>query len=131
MSVREAQTDPRLLCRVPELDATGCREFRLGNGEWSLRCFVVRAADGSVHAYVNRCAHQRYPLNYDQDRFLTPDGSAIVCYVHLAMFERDTGTCFSGPCSGLTLARVPVRVVDGQVLLAEGVDPEEFAARYA
>jgi nitrite reductase/ring-hydroxylating ferredoxin subunit len=121
----------RLLCRVPELDATGCREFRLGAGEWPMRGFVVRAEDGSVHAYVNRCAHQRYPLNYDPDRFLTRDGSAIVCYVHLAMFERHTGLCYSGPCSGLSLARVPLRVDGEQVLLADGIDPEEFAARYA
>ena len=121
----------RWLCSVQELSATGCREFRLGSGDWPMRGFAVRAADGSVHAYVNRCAHQRYPLNYDQDRFLTPDGSAIVCYVHLAMFERDTGRCFSGPCSGLSLARVPVRIDGEQVLLADGVDPEEFAARYA
>ena len=119
------------LCRVEDLAATGCREFRLGGGDWPMRGFVVRAADGSVHAYVNRCAHQRYPLNYDPDRFLTSDGSAIVCYVHLALFERHTGLCFSGPCSGLSLARVPVRVDGGQVLLAEGVDPGEFAARYA
>lgn len=121
---------PRL-CGLDELAATGCREFRLGSGEWPLRGFVVRAADGSVHAYVNRCAHQRYPLNYDQDRFLTSDGSAIVCYVHLALFEPNTGMCFSGPCSGLSLARVPVRVDGGQVWLAQGIDPEEFAARYA
>jgi nitrite reductase/ring-hydroxylating ferredoxin subunit len=119
------------LCSLDELAATGCREFRLGGGEWPLRGFVVRAGDGSVHAYVNRCAHQRYPLNYDPDRFLTRDGSAIVCYVHLAMFEPHTGRCFSGPCSGLSLARVPLRIDGEQVLLADGIDPEQFAARYA
>jgi len=126
-----AGTGRHPLCNLNELSATGCREFRLGSGDWPMRGFVVRAADGSVHAYVNRCAHQRYPLNYDQDRFLTGDGSAIVCYVHLAMFEPHTGACFSGPCSGLSLARVPVRVDEEQVLLAEGIDPDEFAARYA
>jgi nitrite reductase/ring-hydroxylating ferredoxin subunit len=119
------------LCSEQDLTATGCREFRLGSGDWPMRGFVVRAADGSIHAYVNRCAHQRYPLNYDRDRFLTSDGSAIVCYVHLALFEPGTGLCFSGPCSGLSLARVPVQVEGGQVLLAAGIDPEEFAARYA
>jgi nitrite reductase/ring-hydroxylating ferredoxin subunit len=119
------------LCALQDLDATGCREFRLGRGEWPLRGFVVRAADGGVHAYVNRCAHLRYPLNYDADRFLTQDGKAILCYVHLAMFEPETGRCFSGPCSGLSLARVPVRVLGEQVLLADDIDPEEFAARYA
>jgi nitrite reductase/ring-hydroxylating ferredoxin subunit len=127
----DGSTAGRRLCRVDELAATGCREFRLGGGEWPMRGFVVRAADGSVHAYVNRCAHQRYPLNYDQDRFLTGDGSAIICYVHLALFEPATGRCFSGPCSGMSLARVPVRVDGEQVLLADDIDPEQLAARYA
>jgi nitrite reductase/ring-hydroxylating ferredoxin subunit len=119
------------LCRLADLDATGCRDFRLGSGDWPMRGFVVRAPDGSVHAWVNRCAHQRYPLNYDADRYLTHDGSAIVCFVHGALFAPDTGHCFAGPCSGLSLARVPIRVDGDLVRLAEGIDPEEFAARYA
>lgn len=121
----------RWLCRLTDLDATGCRDFRLGGGEWPLRGFVVRAADGGVHAYVNRCAHLRYPLNYDADRYLSHDGRAIVCFVHGALFAPETGLCFAGPCAGQSLARVPVRVADGAVWLAEGIDPDEFAARYA
>lgn len=120
----------RLLCRLPDLAATGCREFRVGGGEWPMRGFVVR--DGAhVHAYVNRCAHQAFPLNYLPDQFLTHDGAAILCYVHGALFTKDKGFCLAGPCSGLSLASVPIRVIDDCVLLADEVDPEELAARYA
>jgi nitrite reductase/ring-hydroxylating ferredoxin subunit len=118
-----------VLCRLDELAATGCREFRLGTGDWPLRGFVVRSSDG-VHAYVNRCAHLKLPLNYLPDQFLSHDGSALLCYVHGAMFRKHDGYCIAGPCSGLSLARVPVSVVDDQVMLAADVDAEEFAARF-
>jgi nitrite reductase/ring-hydroxylating ferredoxin subunit len=118
-----------VLCRLDELAATGCREFRLGGGDWPLRGFVVQATDG-VHAYVNRCAHLHLPLNYLPDQFLTHDGSALQCSVHGAIFRKLDGYCIAGPCSGLSLARVPIDVVDGAVLLAAGVDAAALATRY-
>jgi len=120
----------RVLCRLADLEATGCREFRLGSGDWPMRGFVVRAGE-QVRAYVNRCAHLSYPLNYLQDRFLTHDDSMILCYVHGAIFEKSSGYCVAGPCSGLSLAPVPINVIGDCVLLADEVDAEEFAARYA
>lgn len=120
----------RVLCTLAELEATGCREFRVGAGEWPMKGFVVKAGDG-VRAYVNRCAHVAFPLNYLPDRFLSYEGSMIQCYVHGALFEKETGYCVAGPCSGLSLAAVPVQVVGDRVLLAAGVDPQDLAARYA
>jgi nitrite reductase/ring-hydroxylating ferredoxin subunit len=120
----------RVLCRMEELAATGCREFRLGSGEWPLRGFVVRVG-GEVRAYVNRCAHLAYPLNYMPDRFLTPDDSMIICYVHGALFEKGNGYCVAGPCSGLSLITLPIRVDADVVLLADSADPELLAEQYA
>lgn len=120
----------RVLCALDELAATGCREFRLGGGEWPLRGFLVRAG-AEVRAYVNRCAHQELPLNIRPDRFLTHDGSMIVCTAHGAIFEKATGYCVAGPCAGRSLAAVPVQVVSGYVLLDASVDPAALAARYA
>jgi nitrite reductase/ring-hydroxylating ferredoxin subunit len=119
----------RVLCRVDELRATGCREFRVGGGEWPLKGFLVRVG-AEVHAYINRCAHLALPLNYLPDRFLTYDGSMILCTAHGAIFEKSTGFCVSGPCAGRSLARVPVRVVEEFVLLEDGVDLQALAARY-
>jgi nitrite reductase/ring-hydroxylating ferredoxin subunit len=120
----------RVLCRLEDLGADGCREFRLGRGDWPLRGFVVRCADG-VRAYVNRCAHLAYPLNYMPHQFLTHDRSMIQCYVHGAIFEKTSGYCVAGPCSGLSLIALPTRLECGYVLLADEVDAEELAARYA
>ena len=120
----------RVLCRLPDLEATGCREFRLGGGEWPMKGFVVQSNEG-VRAYVNRCAHLAYPLNYLPDRFLSHEGSMILCTAHGALFEKSTGLCVAGPCEGLSLAPVPVRVVGDCVLLADEVDAQDMAARYA
>lgn len=120
----------RVLCLLADLEATGCKEFRLGQGDWPLRGFVIRA-EGAVRAYVNRCAHLRYPLNYLEDYFTSYDGRYIECFVHGALFEKDSGLCIAGPCLGLSLAKLPIQVESGQVLLAADVDAEELAARYA
>jgi nitrite reductase/ring-hydroxylating ferredoxin subunit len=120
----------RVLCRLDELDATGCREFRLGSGAWPLQGFLVRAG-ADVRAYINRCAHLALPLNLLPDRFLTYDGSMILCTAHGAIFEKATGYCVAGPCAGASLAMVPVRIVADYVLLDDSVDREALAARYA
>ncbi len=119
----------RVLCNLNELRATGCREFRLGSGDWPLKGFLVRVGE-EVHAYVNRCAHQSLPLNYLPDRFLTHDGSMILCTAHGAIFEKSTGYCVSGPCAGRSLVRIAVRVVDEFVLLEDSVDLGALSARY-
>jgi nitrite reductase/ring-hydroxylating ferredoxin subunit len=127
----ERQIDlARVLCRMADLPPDGCREFRLGGGEWPLRGFVLRVADG-VRAYVNRCAHLQYPLNYTPHEFLTGDRSMILCRVHGALFEKQTGYCVAGPCYGLSLIGLPVRIESGYVLLAGEADADELAARYA
>ena len=120
----------RVLCRLDELNATGCCEFRLGGGAWPLRGFLVRSA-AEVQAYVNRCAHRALPLNLLPDRFLTHDGTMILCTAHGAIYEKATGYCVAGPCAGLSLERVPVRVAAGCVLLEDGVDVASLVARYA
>jgi len=120
----------RVMCRLADLPVQGCREFRLGAGDWPLRGFVLRVA-GEVRAYVNRCAHRQYPLNYTPNGFLSSDGSMIVCSVHGALFEKLTGYCVAGPCYGRWLIGLPVRVESGYVLLADEADADELAARYA
>jgi nitrite reductase/ring-hydroxylating ferredoxin subunit len=119
----------RVLCRMTDLEG-GCREFKVGRGDWPLRGFVVQVADG-VRAYVNRCAHLNYPLNYMAHHFLSHDGSMIQCHMHGAIFEKSTGLCVAGPCYGRALIALPVRVESGYVLLGNEVDPDELAARYA
>jgi nitrite reductase/ring-hydroxylating ferredoxin subunit len=119
----------RLLCRLDELPPGGCREFRLGEGDWPLRGFVVRVPDGA-RAYLNRCPHLLYPLNYLPDEFLTYDRRLIQCSMHGARFETETGLCVFGPCLGRSLVALPVRVDAQGVWLDDDADIAALRARY-
>jgi len=120
----------RVLCRLADLAATGCREFRLGGGDWLLKGFVVAVA-GGVRAYVNRCPHRALSLNLAPDTFLSADRLVIVCCMHGAIFEKTSGLCVAGPCMGHALAQIPVVVMAGIVMLAEEVAVANLVARYA
>jgi nitrite reductase/ring-hydroxylating ferredoxin subunit len=117
----------RVLCRVADVERQGACAFRLGGGDWPLRGFVVRAG-GQLRAYVNRCPHAGHPLDLLPGRFLTADGTLILCASHGALFEKSTGLCVAGPCAGRALKPVPLEVVAGVVMLAEGVAAEALAA---
>ena len=116
----------RVVCRLSELDR-GSRGFTIGSGDWPLRMFVVRMGD-TVHGYLNRCPHAGHPLDLIPQRFLTADGTLILCASHGALFEKSTGYCVAGPCAGRWLTPVPLQVRCGFVLLADSVDIETLGA---
>ncbi len=120
----------RLLCRLPQLSSTGCREFRLGVGDWPLRGFVIRTGE-HVRAFVNRCPHVGYRLNFLPDDFLTADGRHVLCAMHGAIFERDSGLCVGGPCLGRYLTPLPIEIDGEQVLLAADADLRALIERFA
>jgi nitrite reductase/ring-hydroxylating ferredoxin subunit len=110
----------RAICPLHELADPGAKGFTLGRGDWPLRGFVVRRGD-TVRAYVNHCPHAGFPLNWQPDVFLAPGATLILCVMHGALFDIDTGQCVSGPCAGQALRALPVRVTQGYVVLEEDV----------
>jgi len=116
----------RVICSLAEMGDPGAKGFTLGGGDWPLKGFVVRRGD-SVHAYVNFCPHAGFPLNWAPDGFLAPDAPLILCRMHGALFEMETGYCVSGPCAGRALRALAVRVQRGYVMLDEDVPLEEPA----
>jgi len=102
--------------RLDEIDDPGCREFRIGEGDWPFRGFVVRRGD-AVFAYQNFCMHVGHPLNWKPDSFLTRDQTKIICASHGAIYEIDSGLCVGGPCRGKSLRRVECEVRNGQVFV--------------
>jgi nitrite reductase/ring-hydroxylating ferredoxin subunit len=116
----------RVVCRVDELADPGSREFTLGSGAWPLRGFVVRRRE-VLRAYVNHCPHAGAPLNWKPHQFLAPDAPLILCAMHGALFDMESGECISGPCEGLGLRRIPVCIDNGYVFLEPGVRLEEPA----
>ena len=116
----------RVVCRLSELEANGTRAFTIGEGDWPLKGFVVRVGE-AVRGYVNRCPHEGHPLNLLPQRFLSPDGTMILCSSHGALFEKGTGYCVAGPCAGRSLTPVALEIRYGFVLLADSVDVNALA----
>jgi nitrite reductase/ring-hydroxylating ferredoxin subunit len=116
----------RVICPLHELADPGAKGFTMGSGDWPLRGFVVRQG-ACVRAYVNYCPHAGFPLNWTPDRFLAPEAPLILCAMHGALFEIETGLCISGPCTGMKLRALPVRVERGYVTLDASVPLEEPA----
>ncbi len=99
---------------LAELDDPGSKEFRIGDGDWPFKGFIVRQGE-AVYAYQNLCPHAGHALNWKPDSFLTPDRASIICASHGAAFSIDTGECFAGPCPGRSLTKVAVSIRDGHV----------------
>ncbi len=103
----------RTLCRLDELPDGGSRGFAAASGGF-VGLFAVRQGE-HVMVYVNACPHVGLPLDWQPDKFLTADGTRIVCAVHGAQFAIDTGRCVQGPCAGDFLEPVAVSIVDGVI----------------
>jgi nitrite reductase/ring-hydroxylating ferredoxin subunit len=103
------------LCALDEIAQGAARGFDPGGvGEDTL--FAVRQG-AQVYVYLNSCPHNRSPLEFRRHRFLSHDGSQIMCYAHGARFTIDSGHCTDGPCKGEALTRIAARVVRGEVLI--------------
>jgi nitrite reductase/ring-hydroxylating ferredoxin subunit len=72
--------------------------------------FVMKWGGGFV-AYENRCPHWSVPLGFGDDQFLDDTGSVILCPMHGARFDIESGVCTMGPCldDGLEKFRVEVK----------------------
>lgn len=73
----------------------------------------------AVHVYVNSCPHIGTPLDWMPDRFLSADGSHIICATHGAEFRISDGECVYGPCMGDRLEAVMIQINDGTVFVPE------------
>jgi nitrite reductase/ring-hydroxylating ferredoxin subunit len=101
------------LCHLDELVVGAARGFDPQHtGKDTM--FVLRRDEG-VRAYFNRCPHQSAPLEYRKDRFLSADGTRVICHGHGAHFDPDTGVCLHGACLGQSLEQVPCRIEYGWI----------------
>ncbi len=106
----------RLLCRVEDIPDGGARGFPGPPGSFT-GLFAIRRGE-RVFVYVNVCPHIGTSLNLLPDRFLSADGTRIVCSTHGAAFRIEDGFCTAGPCAGDRLEVVPCEIRDGAVRVA-------------
>jgi nitrite reductase/ring-hydroxylating ferredoxin subunit len=110
--------DPkRLICdsRLVEERGKGVRFTVERDGE-SHPAFLIRY-DGTVYAYVNRCAHVAVELDWAEGEFFDLTGLYLICSTHGATYLPGSGRCVRGPCSGRGLVRLPVEESSGRVYL--------------
>jgi nitrite reductase/ring-hydroxylating ferredoxin subunit len=107
----------RALCRLDDLPDGAARGFGPAPGGFT-GLFAVRQGDAVV-VYVNSCPHIGTPLEWIADRFLSHDGSLIVCATHGAEFRIADGECIRGPCFGDRLEPVMTEIRDGIIYVPE------------
>jgi nitrite reductase/ring-hydroxylating ferredoxin subunit len=107
----------RALCRIDDIPDGDSKGFPPPPGGFT-GLFAVRQGD-AVHVYVNSCPHIGTPLDWMPDRFLSADGSLIICATHGAEFRIADGECVYGPCKGDRLEAVMIQINDGTVFVPE------------
>ena len=90
------------------------------------RAFVLRI-DGRVVAYLNRCVHVPAEMDWQDGEFLDMDRRWIVCSIHGAHYEPETGRCAAGPCGRGRLTALAVEERDGRVWWQPSRDTQPLA----
>lgn len=106
-----------VLCRLDAIEDGAARGFTLDDAAGRPVDLLVARDGAAVHGYLNACPHVGTPLDWVPDRFMAPDGEHLACATHGALFRVSDGYCVAGPCAGDRLTPVPVRVIDGGVVL--------------
>lgn len=89
------------LCHIDELVDGYAKGFDpYGTGSDVL--FVVRRG-ASLHAYRNRCPHQRVSMPWKKGAYLNASRTRIVCSAHGAHFDIESGRCVLGAALGQSL----------------------------
>jgi nitrite reductase/ring-hydroxylating ferredoxin subunit len=109
----------RLICASGEL-ADGGRgvRFEVARPGGPAPAFAIRF-HGTVHAYLNRCAHVPTELDWNPGEFFDSAGLYLICATHGALYAPETGRCLGGRCDGRHLEPLPVREHAGNIYLIE------------
>jgi len=107
----------RVLGKVEDIADGGSAGYPPATGIFNGLLAIRRGEE--VRVYVNSCPHIGAPLDWVPGRFLSLDGTRIICALHGAEFEIDSGLCTSGPCQGDRLDAVMIQIKDGLLLVPE------------
>jgi len=103
-----------ILCRLETIPDGGAVSADIDSATGGFSLIVLRQG-AHAYAYHNECPHAGRRLDWSPGKFLVKDG-AVICAAHGATFDVPTGAYLAGPCRN-GLARVPVRVIEGDVVL--------------
>lgn len=128
-----AEAANRLICASADLADSGkaVRFETTGANGLSISALVFRY-QGRVFAYHNSCRHIPVELDLTDGDVFDLTGHYLVCSMHGALYQPDSGLCIGGPCRGQKLMPVAVEERDGQVFCvtaAAGGDTERNGER--
>ena len=78
------------------------------------RAFALRH-EGQVRGYLNRCAHVPAEMDWNPGEFLDASRRFIVCSIHGAAYEPQSGRCVGGPCGQRSLISVTLSEEGGRI----------------
>lgn len=108
------------VCREEELLPGSVRTARLGHDADGLpiQALLLRDDDGTVVAYRNLCRHLPIPLDGGTAELLTEDRRYLICGTHGATYRVRDGYCVEGPCEGMALQALTVRLAAGDLYVS-------------
>ena len=106
-----------LLTMIDALPTHGGKDILFKNDDHQINIFIQKNGD-KLSVFENRCPHAGTPLNMFGDKFLSLDGTHIICRTHGALFDKNSGKCTGGPCKGEYLRPIAFKVRDGGVYSA-------------
>lgn len=113
---REGAFGPRQrLCAAGELVERGkAVVFDVLHFREPVRAFALRFEGGLV-AYLNRCVHVPTEMDWQEGEFLDMNREFIMCSIHGAVYEPQSGRCAGGPCGRGRLTALRVIEEGGEV----------------
>jgi nitrite reductase/ring-hydroxylating ferredoxin subunit len=108
-----------VVCRADELGPGRTAKFPLPGreGETRRRTGFVLNYQGALRAYVNECAHIAISLDVFDNDFFDEERRYLVCAMHGACYEPETGACVSGPPLGASLDTLDVTREDDEIVV--------------
>ncbi len=112
-------TSKRLICAAADLAEAGkAVRFEVVRHGRREPAFVLRYA-GQPRAYLNRCGHVPAELDFQPGEFFDHSRLYLICSLHGALYDPETGQCLSGRCNGHGL--IPLHAVeqDGAIYIKD------------
>lgn len=107
---------PVKICRFDELGNNRVFETSIELEGVQKEIFIFQH-QGNYLAYLNSCPHTGANLNWQPGQFFSYDDKFIECSLHGALFEKGSGLCVRGPCTGQKLRAIKLMEKDGCLYL--------------
>jgi iron-sulfur cluster assembly protein len=108
------------VCAAESIEPGWVKPFMLekagADGAEPFPILIARDNGNGYYAYVNNCPQEPHVLYEGAGRSLA--GAFLLCARHETKYEMKTGLCAKGPGKGARLARIPVKVLDGEVCVS-------------